>query len=451
MSGRGPYAVVRFDDAATIAIALAEEISAGSRWVTVVRDVLGRFSFVVDDTEELESEAIAEWTTAARERLGPYVTGAPVTPSSRLWLPEIQFSARTRRLGPEGSGLIHLLDNTVVGADWSRATSSTAISSAAPRLALYGFKGGVGRSTATAMLASAFADEGECVLVVDLDLESPGAAPLLAPDVPLPRYGIVDHLVEDAVGNADGLDLVVRTNSLPAYGDGQVWLAPARGSDPMPPAEYHYVDKLNRVYGDLPSRDFAGRLAAAISAAEAAVEDLGGIRPTVVLLDTRAGIHDIAAAVISRIADLTFLFAADTAQTWQGYRDLFVSWRNAGEATDIREKLRTVASMVPSSGHATVSEDYLDGLRESAYDAFRVLYDDVTADGIDDPTAFNPAETDLDAPHYPIPIVHSIDLVGFRPETPDWVRQSLIRTAFEPFLETATGLVRSMRNGAEHS
>jgi hypothetical protein len=40
----------------------------------------------------------------------------------------------------------------------------------------------------------------------------------------------------------------------------------------------------------------------------------------VVLLDSRAGIHDIAAIVITQLADLSLLFALDSSQTWNGYQ-----------------------------------------------------------------------------------------------------------------------------------
>ncbi|MCP9962042.1 hypothetical protein LUX05_12840 [Streptomyces somaliensis] len=76
----------------------------------------------------------------------------------------------------------------------------------------------MGRTTATAVLARRLADEGRIVLVVDLDLESPGVGPLLLAGGTPCTHGVVDHLVESALGNADGLEIVARSGYAPATG-----------------------------------------------------------------------------------------------------------------------------------------------------------------------------------------------------------------------------------------
>lgn len=45
-------------------------------------------------------------------------------------------------------------------------------------------------------------------------------------------------------------------------------------------------------------------------------------RPDIVLIDSRAGLHDLAAISIAALADLALLFATDSEQHWQGYRPL---------------------------------------------------------------------------------------------------------------------------------
>ncbi len=52
---------------------------------------------------------------------------------------------------------------------------------ATPRLVFHGIKGGVGRSTAIAMLAYHLAKKGKNVLLIDFDLESPGLSGLMLP------------------------------------------------------------------------------------------------------------------------------------------------------------------------------------------------------------------------------------------------------------------------------
>ena len=46
-------------------------------------------------------------------------------------------------------------------------------------------------------------------------------------------------------------------------------------------------------------------------------------KPDAVLLDARAGLHDIGSAAVTRLGAEVFLFARDDYQSWQAYRQLF--------------------------------------------------------------------------------------------------------------------------------
>lgn len=435
---------VRFDDARPQAVVVAREVAASGVDVLVVRDILGRLALALDDRpldRPVASEAVERWTNLMTERLGPYTAPSAVILASELFIAEAIFDSPRAIDEPglpaaAGRGSIRSLDNTVVGADWAQVVIPDAQQSSAPtsRTVLYGFKGGVGRSTATAVLAQHLAALGKCVLVVDLDLESPGSGPLLLGEE-LPSYGLVDHLVEAVLGNAEGLDLVSRASHIAIPGNGELWVAPAMGSG-RPGAPYGYVDKLNRVYADNPAGTggFAERLEAAVTACEEAVEERSR-RPDIVLLDSRAGIHDIAAVAISRLCDLALLFGSDNGQTWSGYGQLFAAWRASGQAQVIRERLRAVASMVPDKRRS----DYLEAYREHAWECFSVLYDDLSPE---DATGFNPAPEDSAAPHYPIPILFTLDLVGLDgAATPGWSDRTFVQAAYREFLETATRLI----------
>lgn len=296
------------------------------------------------------------------------------------------------------------------------------------------------------MLARRLADDGKIVLVVDLDLESPGVGPLLLAGGNLCRHGIVDHLVESALGNADGLNIVARSGYEP-LNQGELWIAPARGagSDGVPNG---YVDKLNRVYADAEGGRFADRLAATVRACELAVgHSDSGRRPDVVLLDSRAGIHDVAAVAISHLCDFALLFGADNAQTWAGYDDLFEAWAASGQAARIREKLRMVASMVPDSAHHSM-HDYLKSFRANSHTAFAVLYDELppgsascVAD-INQRYAYAPDLEDDSAPHHAVPILFEPGLVGMNvPNSPDWQERPFVQAAYRDFLDTVVPLI----------
>jgi len=431
---------IRFDDVIPHTQEIAKEIAATGIDVVMVRDVLGRMTLVLEDTgQDVDTDALARWQHLATDRLGPYTAEPPVVLTSSLFMAEELL----RRALPEpinqnvpGHGKIRRIENTIVGQDWARVRPQSSGASGSFRVALYGFKGGVGRSTATSMLARHLADLGKCVLVVDLDLESPGSGPMLVAGDELPRYGLIDQLVESAVENADGLDLVVRASNFSARGNGELWVAPARGAG-NGDAEYSYVSKLNRVYGELSGGlTFADRLESAVVACEDSVTKRSRL-PDVVLLDSRAGLHDLAAVTISKLSDLALLFGADNSQTWDGYHDLFRYWQECGQAEFIREKLQMIASMVPN--HQGMSKDrYLDSFLDHSWSCFSILYDDLP-DG--DSIGYNPSPEDTTGPHFPIPIMFTQELVGIDAVSTNWVDIGFVQPAYATFLQDVEKLI----------
>ncbi|MGV4885616.1 KGGVGR-motif variant AAA ATPase [Streptomyces viridosporus] len=460
----------RFDTTWEAALGQADAAAATlGRDVVLVRDLLGRASLLVDDRDEpLDPDApeLVKLREKFPDVTRPFTGAEPVQTASSLFAPEMFFDSAEvvvrREREPGGAGQVAVLERTVVGADWSRDTEPDDVTSAdrrERRIALYGFKGGVGRSTATAILARHLASRGYCVLVVDLDLESPGVSSLLEDPDGLPAHGIVDHLVEAAVGNESGLDLVTRSGVLPGIeGNGEVWLAPASGK-PREGEPYDYLAKLNRIYSDLPAtepdgrpRPFCARLEDTITACEDLVAERSR-RPDVVLLDSRAGIHDIAAITLTQLSGLALLFAVNNPSTWEGYRMMFRQWaQRPDRASELRGRLRIVAAMFHSAGDAK----RLGALRDQAYETFsELLYDDVEPDAVDDlldpdaPPVFHPAPLDSDAPHAPIPILFGNDLVGLDPyRGRDWLEMPFIEAAYARFLAALDRLVPKPRTGA---
>lgn len=135
---------------------------------------------------------------------------------------------------------IHVVDRLVSGTEWSREPLENSL--LIPRFVFFSIKGGVGRSTALAVTAHALAEAGKKVLVLDLDLESPGLSSALLPEDRRPEYGIVDWLVEDLVGNEDTIfaDMVALS---PLSRDGEIWVVPAHGEAPG-----EYIAKLGRIW-----------------------------------------------------------------------------------------------------------------------------------------------------------------------------------------------------------
>jgi hypothetical protein len=150
------------------------------------------------------------------------------------------------------------------------------------------------------------------------------------------------------------------------------------------------------------------------------------IDPDIVLIDSRAGIDDIASACVMGLgASLILLFALEGRQTWSGYGALFEHWRQFGVARSIRRRLQVVAGMVPELDRIA----YLKNLREHAYSIFiESLYDEIApppADSVgpalhatgrwrigDVVEGWSFDEADVGAPHYPWAVSWSRSFAG---------------------------------------
>ena len=235
------------------------------------------------------------------------------------------------------------------------------------------------------------AQAGQTVLILDLDLESPGLSSALLPANKQPTYGITDWLVEDLVDNtAQVLDAMVAHSDLSR--DGTIYVVPAHGAEPG-----EYVAKLGRVWmaktaADGSRENWSQRLQRLICALETKY------KPDVILIDSRAGIDEVAASCVTDLgAKLVLLFAIEGAQTWSGYRILCEHWLKTKATKKIRERLQIVAALTPE----TDRQNYLETMRDSGY----VLFADTQYDGVPageitgDRWHFE--ATDADAPHYP--------------------------------------------------
>jgi len=386
---------VRFDDAFERAVEFAHAHRSKLGPTVIVRDLLGRFRFAfeeeLDDTAALAAELHAQ--------LGAFSPGQSQLFMSRseMLAPDAIFSApELHDLGGE----VRLLERWVTGSDWLRPPLPQP-SVKAERITFFGIKGGVGRSSAIAAVSRHLAEQGKRVVVFDLDLESPGVTASLLPSASRPTYGIVDWFVEDDVGQADEnlLRDLVATSPLAAGTTGEIRVVPAGGTR----GSESYTSKLARIYSSPPGRgDLAARLARLLEAVEHSE------RADYVLLDSRAGIHDLAAIAVTRLGATSLLFAIDTPQTWLAYGYLFATWqRDPARVRHFRDHLRIIAAQVPETGR----ELYLERLRDHASALFEeYLYDPADADDSD---AFNFDVSDRDAPHSPVPIY-------WRRELQDW-------------------------------
>lgn len=412
-------APIRFDEALDRTVRYAvEHLDDLGRDVVIIRDLFGRIRIALN-SDASAAEALA---SELHSLLGAFSPGAAdvIMRRASLLAPDTIFGAAELRQIEPG---VRLLERWVIGADWLRAPLPRAQTSAR-RVVFFGIKGGVGRSTALIAIARHLAEQGRRVLVVDLDLESPGITASLLPIGNLPSFGVVDWFVEDDVGQADAALLreLVASSPLAAGTTGEIRVVPAGGAT----GDENYVSKLARIYMAPPGKgDLAARLARLLDELEAAEQ------PDWVLLDSRAGIHDLAAVAVTRLDATSLLFAIDTPQTWLAYRYLFATWNKDPQLVRrFRDRLRIVAGQVPE----TEREKYLEGLRDNASTLFEdYLYDEAEAN---DDDAFNFDVGDPDAPHSPVPIYWRRELQGWDPtRDPPTVTLDQLRGAFGELLD----------------
>ena len=416
---------MNFNDALSQAADLAKtRLRALQEDVFLVRDLNGRIRVLLASSEpgtrlkKAFEDALKGLSKDVVSALGTYAY-----PKKELFLFRSELtslslptSAAAPVLREDAGFKVCLHDRLLMGAEWSASPPSG--SPPTKRFTLFSMKGGVGRSTTATVLAWHLAQKGKRVVVFDLDLESPGVgATLLGPD--LPRFGIVDWFVEDALGQGDAvLGEMVRQSAL-ATGPGTIAVVPAFGSDTG-----DYLAKLGRAYlerGPTGHEPWPSRLKRLVEAIERQET------PDIVILDSRTGLHDTSAALVLAMGADTLMFAVDTPQTWNSYGFLFKHWALHPDRRAFREKLWMVGAQVPDTGR----DDYLDALRDNAWDLFRETLYDAPGDELDPDVFFSPAE-DSSGNHYPQAVFWQRALMAFDP-LKEWAENDLT-AAYGSFL-----------------
>ncbi|MBF0563063.1 MAG: P-loop NTPase [Alphaproteobacteria bacterium] len=382
-----------FDDITpkTIEVLRANSAVVGQLdWLFINRDLNGRVRFIVPESVEMSDvcrEQVEALYDVLADRIAPhaYPKGSGILyESSReqvcLGVSAFLFGDFTN---------VWLIDRLATESHWETIADEAP---GAPRIVFFSIKGGVGRSTALAASAWTLARQGKRVMVLDLDLESPGLSSALLPPDRQPEYGVADWLVEDLVDNGDAvLDSIYATSDLQTAGS--IYLIPAHGGDPG-----EYVSKLGRAWMPKATHQatletWANRLNRLVNR----LEDM--LKPDIILIDSRAGIDEVAAACVTDLgAHAVLLFAIEGQQTWTGYRVLFSHWQQRGVITQIRNRLQLVGGLVPDDERRT---EYLTALRGNSFALFEDTYDEVEPGEVSD---WSFEEDDDNAPHAPLPI-----------------------------------------------
>ena len=404
----------------------AEVVNAG----VMLREASGRLSFYsATDVSEEQLQRVSE---RAKTALGEYVRPArAIVPPRDSGLSKVLAEAETQsmlvlaslpaepavegQVEPDAAAgseprYLRYLERRIVGADWLPSVRATSASpTATPRVAFTSLKGGVGRSTALAVVAAELARQGKNLLVIDLDLEAPGIGSLLLDDDRLPTFGVTDYLTERNLGKVDPalVGELVGTSAL-TRGQGLVHVVPAVGkAGRRSPA--NYLAKVSRAMQEAVEED-SGPLSLADKVREM-LEQVESLRSyDLVLLDVRAGLAELAAGPLLALQAETLIFATNQRQTFEDLEYLlaYLSSITACMPSDAEgspwRRLKMVHAKAATAASVAPFSDKLWGL------FYRYLYEQS-----EELEAFNFGPEDEDAPHWPLRVPLNPAFADFDP------------------------------------
>ncbi len=173
----------------------------------------------------------------------------------------------------------------------------------------YSFKGGVGRTTLAAAVALHLARMKKHVFTVDLDLEAPGLGTLLGY---APGPGVLDVIANFVATRKLSIDGFVR--GARALADEASFVSGLNAGE----LNRDYFEKLARL-------DFIGGVDGRSPVGTALSQMLKVIKstepnPDVIILDARAGLHDLAGLSLFGLAHLDVVVARDSEQSLEGLK-----------------------------------------------------------------------------------------------------------------------------------
>jgi hypothetical protein len=414
----------------------------------VVRDTSGRLRFLSSENS-LSDERRLEVEQKLSDALGAYVRqGRAVSFGDE---PGILAILNDPSAFPLQHDLFtfRLLDRRIVGSAWVDQPHQE--SDKPPRIVFASHKGGVGRSTALAVTAADLARRNRNILVIDLDLEAPGIGTMLLEDDRTPRLGTIDYLVENSLYRVPDsyLSDFIGTSSLTTAGGGRVDVLPALGTQAASnPA--NTLAKLSRAM--IEAIDFNGDVVPVTSQITDMITRLTHHNPyDVVLIDSRAGLSELAAPAILGLGATVLFFGTAQRQTIQGYAALFAALkllaqrdRAAGRIAEWRLLFKAVYAK------AGLNEQTSARYRDDLYELFaNNLYDADDAENPNSDTISFDID-DEDAPHWPLVIPYTHNFTDFDPiQAPTHISTAFYEQAYRPFLDGIDSLIGNKVSGPE--
>lgn len=406
----------------------------------VVRDSSGRLRFLSPEApptgekrEQIEKEIV--------EALGAYSRRDGVLAFRDE--PGVQLLLKDSGALPvrQDSLHFHLLDRRIIGSAWlDRPLESAA---KPPRIVFASLKGGVGRSTALAIAASDLSRRNKNILVVDLDLEAPGVGHMLLNGDRLPRFGTVDYLVENGLGGVTERSLqdFVGTSPLTSPSGGRVDVVPALGKEAIEHPSNTLPKLARAMIEDINPKGTS--ISMTVKIAEMIRRFTARDQYDVILIDSRAGMSELAAPPILALGATVLLFGTAQQQTIEGYAGMFAAFnllaerdREAGRRAEWRLLLKAVYSKAGQDEltAARYRDDLYDLFADNLYDADEELQGNAEAISFD--------IDDESAPHWPLVIPFAQSFVEFDPvRTPSQLTAPFYEQSYRQFLDGIDSLI----------
>lgn len=385
-----------------------EELHQG----VILRDAGGLLKFI--STQAFASEEKDAIANRLKDSIGNYarpdgvLASADAPGSTKLLASPHALPIRTQ------SGTLRLIDRRIIGSAWLDLPSD--VVSMPPRVVFASLKGGVGRSTALSVTAADLARRNKNVLVIDLDIEAPGVGNLLLDDERLPRFGVVDYLIENGIGGiADSyLSDFIGTSSLTASSGGRVDVMPALGRESVDHPTNTLAKLARAMIEDVDAEGASISFAQKLSGMVERFTKTSSY--DVVLLDTKAGLSEVAAPAILSLGASILLFGTAQRQTIQGYEALFAALnmlagrdRAEGRPASWRLMFKSVYAKASLDDHTAQRH------RDNLYDLFA---DNLYDEDVEGPPDVDAVSFDIDdpvAPHWPLIIPFAQGFVDFDP------------------------------------
>jgi Mrp family chromosome partitioning ATPase len=391
----------------------------------LIVDLHGRFRLLVDLDKSHDESAFKShiepklivagssfWTGEIwfdRDRSHPQ---GRVRPSEKSLYESVWQEAKAEPAGNNFSFVLHRRFSkdawfqTRVNPPWPLVATKTP-----PIISFYSFKGGAGRTTAMASVAIQAARAGKRVLVVDLDLEAPGLNSIFPPPSgAAPSIGIVDYLLEKPIlqSSFDINEMVHIYADKAIVGTGEIRIVGAGHVDD------HYLEKLSRLdYQRLvpssPTPSSPHTTGTGNSLLNDLLRDLKeAVQPDILLIDSRAGLHDIGGLALSSLAHWHVTFGLDSEQSWAGLR-LAIAHLGRERLLDGQAQQDCLIVQAQVKPDDRVASE--DRFRRRSYEIFSEVYYD--APGNANAEWPVPDEMANDEPHFPVSLVHDTRIMGY--------------------------------------